>query len=162
MSCFVSALLFLTIWYAASFGRVFLCTLPARKSVWCCSSICNLLSLGWSLTCVEFKQWGKEAFWNTRTTSLILLGIASDSCLHKCFFFFSFSFFYFFIFKDFIYLFLDGGEGRKKERERNIDVWVIHSSFTSRIPSTGDLACNTGMCPDWELNWWPFSSQAGA
>ena len=27
---------------------------------------------------------------------------------------------------------------------------------------TGDPACNTGMCPDWELNWWPFGLQAGA
>ena len=25
---------------------------------------------------------------------------------------------------------------------------------------TGDLACNPGLCPDWELNWWPFGSQA--
>ena len=29
-------------------------------------------------------------------------------------------------------------------------------------PPTGDLAHNPGMCPDWELNWWPFGSQAGA
>ena len=26
---------------------------------------------------------------------------------------------------------------------------------------TGDLACNTGIRPDWELNWLPFGSQAG-
>ena len=24
----------------------------------------------------------------------------------------------------------------------------------------GDLACNPGMCPDWESNWKPFGSQA--
>ena len=27
---------------------------------------------------------------------------------------------------------------------------------------TGDLAHNPGMCPDWELNQWPFGFQAGA
>ena len=26
---------------------------------------------------------------------------------------------------------------------------------------SGDLACNPGMCPDWESNWQSFSSQAG-
>ena len=29
------------------------------------------------------------------------------------------------------------------------------------MPPTGDLACNPGMCSDWELNQWPFGSQAG-
>ena len=29
-------------------------------------------------------------------------------------------------------------------------------------PPTGDLACNTGMYPDWESNQWPFASQSGA
>ena len=24
------------------------------------------------------------------------------------------------------------------------------------MPPTGDLACNPGMCPDWELNQWPL------
>ena len=32
----------------------------------------------------------------------------------------------------------------------------------SRAPPTGDLACNPGMCPDWEWNKQPLSSQAGA
>ena len=31
-----------------------------------------------------------------------------------------------------------------------------------RTPPTGDLACNPGMCPDWESNWRPFGSQACA
>ena len=41
-----------------------------------------------------------------------------------------------------------GKEG-EKERERNINVWL------SLIPSTPrqDLACNPGMCPDWEWIW---------
>ena len=30
----------------------------------------------------------------------------------------------------------------------------------SRVPPTGDLARNPGMCPDWESNWRPFGSQA--
>ena len=32
----------------------------------------------------------------------------------------------------------------------------------SHAPSTGDLACNPGTCPDWELNWQPFGSQTHA
>ena len=32
----------------------------------------------------------------------------------------------------------------------------------SHMPPTGDLACNPGMCPDWELNQRPFGSQACA
>ena len=48
------------------------------------------------------------------------------------------------------------GEEREKERERNINVWLPLSQ-----PSTGDLTHNPGMYPDWELNWWPFGSQAG-
>ena len=32
---------------------------------------------------------------------------------------------------------------------------------TSHMPPTGVLACNPGMCPDWELNLRPFGSQAG-
>ena len=31
----------------------------------------------------------------------------------------------------------------------------------SRTPPTGDLACKWGMCPDWELKWWPLGLQAG-
>ena len=62
---------------------------------------------------------------------------------------------YLFIFKDFIYVYLERGEGREKDRERNIDVWL-----SLVCPDYGDLACNPGMCPDWELNQQPFSSQA--
>ena len=58
----------------------------------------------------------------------------------------------FFFFKDFIYLLLGRGEGRKKERERekNISVQEIHQLVASCTPRPGDLACNPGMCPDWE------------
>ena len=29
----------------------------------------------------------------------------------------------------------------------------------SHMDPTGDLAHNPDMCPDWELNWWPFGLQ---
>ena len=60
----------------------------------------------------------------------------------------------------FIYLFIfrEGG-GREKERERNIDMQQIHRSVVSCTSSTGDLACNPGMCPDWELNRQSFGLQ---
>ena len=31
----------------------------------------------------------------------------------------------------------------------------------SYVPPTGDVACNPGMCPDWESNLRPVGSQAG-
>ena len=30
------------------------------------------------------------------------------------------------------------------------------------MPATRDPACNPGMCPDWDSNWQPYCSQAGA
>ena len=59
-----------------------------------------------------------------------------------------------YFFFNFIYLFLERGEGRETERERNINVWL-----PLMWPPTGDLACNPGMCPDWESNQRPFGSQ---
>ena len=44
----------------------------------------------------------------------------------------------------------------EKEREQNISVLL-----PLECPPLGVLACNPGMCPDWELNQWPFGSQAG-
>ena len=38
----------------------------------------------------------------------------------------------------------------------------IHPSFTSHTSPSGDLACNPGMCPDWESNWQPFGLQYDA
>ena len=66
-------------------------------------------------------------------------------------------FIYFFLnmfFKDFIYLFLERWGGREKEREHQCVV-------ASHLSPTADLASNPDMCPDWELDWWPFGSQAG-
>ena len=48
--------------------------------------------------------------------------------------------------KKIIYLFLGRGEGKEKDRERNID------GLPLTCPPTGNLACNPGMCPDWESN----------
>ena len=58
----------------------------------------------------------------------------------------------FFIF----YLFIFRQRGREGEREGEKHQWAV----VSHAPPTGDLACNPGMCPDWELNWRPFASQA--
>ena len=71
----------------------------------------------------------------------------------------NFFFLFFFFLKDFIYLFLDRGEGRETERERNINVWL--PLMCSALGTTGDLARNPGMCPNWELNQQPSDSQAG-
>ena len=40
--------------------------------------------------------------------------------------------------------------GREGERKRE-----IHQLVASHMPSTGDLARNPGMCPDWESNLGP-------
>ena len=64
--------------------------------------------------------------------------------------------FIFQFFKDFIYLFLE--RGRERERGGEKHEYVV----ASRAPPTGNLACNPGMCPDWEWNWRPFGSQVRA
>ena len=66
----------------------------------------------------------------------------------------SIKFCYFIFLKILFILFLDRGERREKERERNINVWLLLECHPTR-----DLACNPGMCSDWEVNWWPFGSQ---
>ena len=50
----------------------------------------------------------------------------------------------------YLFIFRDGG----KEGEKYQCVVASH------MPPTGDLVLNPSMCPDWELNWWPFGSQA--
>ena len=57
-----------------------------------------------------------------------------------------------------LYLFIFRQRGREGEREGEKYQCVV----ASHIPPTGDLAHNPGMCPDWELNWWPFGLQASA
>ena len=38
---------------------------------------------------------------------------------------------------------------REGEREEEKHQW---GGVASHMPPTGDLACNPGMCPDWESN----------
>ena len=49
---------------------------------------------------------------------------------------------------------------REREREGEIEGEIHQCMFASRAPPAGDLACNPGMCPDWELNQQPFGLQA--
>ena len=54
------------------------------------------------------------------------------------------------------YLFLEKGMDGERMGEKHQRVVASHT------PHTGDLACNPGMCPDWESNQRPFGSQASA
>ena len=65
------------------------------------------------------------------------------------------------IFLKILFIYFIREEGREKEKERNSNVWELHGSAASRTPPSRDLACNPGMCPDWESNQWLFGSQAG-
>ena len=47
--------------------------------------------------------------------------------------------------------------GREGEREGEKHQCVV----ASHVPPSGDLASNSGMCPDWESNQRPFGLQAG-
>ena len=47
--------------------------------------------------------------------------------------------------------------GRAGEREEEKHQCIVASG----APPTADVAHNPGICPDWESNQWPFSSQAG-
>ena len=55
------------------------------------------------------------------------------------------------------YLLIFRKKGREGEREGEKHQCVV----ASHSPPSGDLACNPGMCPDWELNGRPFGSQTG-
>ena len=54
------------------------------------------------------------------------------------------------------YLFIFRQKWRKGVREGEKHQCVV----ASHTPPTGDLACNPGIFPDWESNWWPFGLQA--
>ena len=71
-----------------------------------------------------------------------------NELMHK-----SFKPFLFLVLMIFTYLFLD----RRREGEGKKHQCVVASC----TPPTGHLACNPGMCPDWELNQQPSGSQAG-
>ena len=94
----------------------------------------------------EWRRWeGWQKSWGESSSVIVYSHYHhSEFCL-----------FFFFFFLDFTYLFLEKGEEREKEKERNINVWLPFI-----CPSIGDLALNPGMCPDWESNQRPFSSQS--
>ena len=46
-----------------------------------------------------------------------------------------------------------------RERERRKKGQMHHCVVASQVPPTRDLTYNPGMCPDWELNWWPSGLQ---
>ena len=50
--------------------------------------------------------------------------------------------------KNILFTFIFKQRGRKGENEGEKHQCVVASS----VPLTGDLTCNPGMCPDWELN----------
>ena len=50
--------------------------------------------------------------------------------------------------KHFIYSFIFRERGREGERVGE----KLQCVVASHAPPTGDLACNPGKCPDWELN----------
>ena len=60
--------------------------------------------------------------------------------------------------KDFIYLFIFRGREREGERVGEKHQCVV----ASHVPPIGDVACNPGMCPDWESNQRPFGLQVSA
>ena len=53
-----------------------------------------------------------------------------------------------------VLLFLE--RGREEDREKHQCV------LASQAPPSGHMACNLGMCPDWELNQRSFGLQSGA
>ena len=55
-------------------------------------------------------------------------------------------------------LFIFRGKGREGGREGEKHQCMV----ASHVSPTGDLACNPGMCPDWESNQPPFALQAHA
>ena len=65
-----------------------------------------------------------------------------------CFFQCSFPYSFFF-FKIFYFLWTEGKGRRTRGRETSMCGCLLHAP-------TGDLACNAGMCPDWEFNQRPF------
>ena len=78
-------------------------------------------------------QLNKFPFFHSILILLILFSLAS--ILYK------------FFRRHFIYFFRQ--RGRKGRREGQKHQCVV----ASHVPPTGDLACNPGLCPDWELNW---------
>ena len=55
--------------------------------------------------------------------------------------------------KNYLFVFREVKGGREGEKQQCV--------VACGAPPTGDLTHNSGMCPDWESNWWPFDMQSG-
>ena len=62
----------------------------------------------------------------------------------------------------YIFIFRDRGREGEGEDERNIDERQTSLGYLSCAPNQGPDSHNPGMCPDWELNWWPCGLQGDA
>ena len=58
--------------------------------------------------------------------------------------------------KNISFIFRERGKEGQREGEKH------QCGVASHVPPTGNLARNSGMCPDWESNWRPFALQSGA
>ena len=77
---------------------------------------------------------------------------AEGACTESLIDFLLFSFVFF---KRFYLFVLERGREGEKEGEKH------QCGLVSHVPLVGDLACNPGMCLDWESNQPPFGSWAG-
>ena len=101
--------------------------------------------------CIEIIQCAKHCLGARDSTFDEIIWLEGDKMLLQ---FLKQLFLFLKFFKDFIYLFLEREEWKGKEGEKH------QCTVASHAPPTGDLAQNPGMCSDWELNQWPFGSQA--
>ena len=54
--------------------------------------------------------------------------------------------FLFFFLRFYLFIFIQRGKEGEREGEKH------QCAVASHVAPTGDLACNPGMCPDWESN----------
>ena len=96
----------------------------------------------------------KVKLWPLFSEHIVMMAVADKSIGARRFKFSLLSFFQFFLKKYFMYLFLEVGREGEREREKHQCVVACHTS------PTRDLACNPGLCPDWESNRGSFGLQA--
>ena len=124
------------------------CTVKNRDIDWRICKIQEILYIGqWRPRPLQSRHLGtSHSSPNRHQLSHCIFLILIDGLKSLPFLFFSFLIFYLFIFIE-----------RRREGEREGEKHqCVRDTSISR-----DLACNPGTCPDWESNWWPFSSQAG-
>ena len=138
--------------YGCTIGLFLLCVHQGTTT--CISVVSTLAPLG-----ASFPQIIVPALPTRGTTVLVPVTLESSSKYALCVLSFikydiheihhSFFFSILFIFQE---------RGREGERKGEKHQCVV----ASHVPPTGDLACNPGLCPDWESNWQPFALQSGA